>query len=206
MVRTAGLAILLSFVAMSSLQADVPLDKGLKYVDPVLAFEGVEKYPDYVFLIRFTSFSGSPVGVKPTLKPVQNEKPFAMGAQRRLSETQLLAVPKKLYEQKSKDTGSDAWLSEKVEGVLVAPFDTPSTVGKTTDKEAPVNKYTVSIVDGKLIVKSEAKKRTDASPSRLVPLWVVGLVGASSILWLGLWAIRRNKAHPQPPVNPCSPQ
>lgn len=190
MIRTLTLACLFGLLVTASVQADVPLDKGLKYVDPVLAFEGVEKNPDYVFFIRFKTFTGGPARVKPTLKQVKDDKPFVMGAQRRLFELNVLAVPKKLYDEKNKADATNAWLTEKTEGVLAAPFDAPSTVGKEADKEVPVTHYNVTITDGKLVVKS-VKKKADAS---LVPLWLVGLVSAFSLVWFGVWMTRRSKS------------
>jgi hypothetical protein len=190
--RTLGLAFALSLFLVPAASADIPLPKDLKYVDPRVSFEGIDKLPDHVFFLRFLTFAGGPSGVPHTLIEVADAKPFNLNAQRRLLDFTLLAMDRKTYEAKSKDAPAAKWLTDKTEGVLKAAVPTPSTTAPASLKEVPVTPYRVTLTDGKLKVEQIAMKKTSAAPVESSS-WLVGVALAISFAWLGLWFVRRGR-------------
>jgi hypothetical protein len=173
--------------------ADIPLPPNLKYVDPRVAFEGVEKHPDYVFHLRFKTFAGGPVGVPYTRVEVKDDKAFGLKAQRRIIDFKLLAVERKEFERRAKADPTLAWLTDPADGVQAAALPTPPTVGKADDKDVPVTTYKVTIKDGKLSVEPPPRfKGAPPGPRSSAPGPAVGAAAAVGLAWFGLWWTRRN--------------
>jgi hypothetical protein len=192
MVRTLVLATGISVLWIGGVRADIPLPPDIKYVDPRVSFEGIDKYPDQVFLLRYLTFTGGPGKTPYSLVEVKDGNPFNLNAQRRLINVQLLTMKRDDYEKRAKDNPPSKWLDDKTEGVVVAKLATPPTTAPSTVKEAPVTQYRVEFKDGKLTAeKLEEKKGSLASPPGLPPVWAVGLVGSLCVASLGLWFVRR---------------
>lgn len=194
MIRALALVFVGSLVFVSVASADIPLPRDLTYIDPRVRFEGIDKYPDQVFYLRFLTFTGGPGGVPYKLVAVKDTKDFALGAQRRLINMQLLALERKEFEKRAKEDSSLKWLTDKSEGVLAARVNTPSTTARRNEKP-PVTTYRVTLEDGKLKVEQvQSKKTSDATPIRAVPMVAVGLALTVSLSWLGIWLVRRRNA------------
>jgi len=195
--RISGLAFAFAFalVFVSAASADIALPKDQQQVDPKFCFEGTEKQGDTVFFLRYLTFVGSPSGVPHRLLEIKDDKAFPLGAQRRLSSLQVLALNRKEFEKRSKEDSSLKWLSDKTEGVLMVEIATPNVVFPVSQKEIPVNTYRLSIKDGKVIAEKLADKpgvkQGDATPFNPVPLWLFGILGAASVMWFGVWFARR---------------
>jgi hypothetical protein len=188
MSRCALLAFSLVLLAASASWADLPLPKNLKYVDPRVSFEGIDKHADHVFYLRFQTFTAAPTKDYRLIE-IKDAKPFNLNAQRRLANMSLLALERKEFDKRAKDDPSLKWLTDKTDGVLLAKLDAPSTTGSVNLTEVPVTSYRVSLKEGKLsaeLVKDA--KRSDAGP---LPIWGFGLVLALSIAGLGIWFARR---------------
>ncbi len=180
---------------------DVPLPPDLKYVDPRVRFDGVEKHGDYVFHLRFLTFSGGPANTPYTLIEVKDEKPFQLNAQRRISNMALLAMEKKDFDKRAKDDPSLKWLTDKTAGVLSAYVSTPSTTGSVKAKEVPVTEYKVILKDGKLQVENGVKRRSDASEPNdarsigRLPQMAFGIFTALALAFAGIWFVRSRRRH-----------
>lgn len=146
-----------------------------------------------MFTLRFKTFTGGPAGVPYTRVEVKDDKAFNLKAQRRLLDFKLLAVERKEYERRATADPTFDWLTDKAAGVLTAELPTPPTVGKVSDKEAPVTTYRVAIKDGKLSAEKVGgvEGATPGRSSALVPGWAVGIIAAAGLAWLGLWWTRR---------------
>ena len=196
MIRLASIAILTALFSAAASYADVPLPKDLKYVDPRVSFEGVEKQADHVFYVRFLTFTGGPGKTPYRVMEVNDAKPFNLKAERRLINMSLLAMDRKEFDKRKNEDPSLKWLTDKTAGVTAASFNAPSTVGKVSQTEVPVTTYRVTLKDGKLTAELvKDAKRGDATPGGLLPVWAFGLVGALSLAGLGMWAARRRRAH-----------
>lgn len=192
--RAALFASALVLVSAAVASADVPLPKDLKYVDPRVSFEGIDKQADYVFYLRFLSFTGAPVGVPHMLIEVKDAKPFNLKAQRRLTDMSLLAMERKDFDKRKQDDASLKWLTDKTPGVLKAAIATPSTTASVNVKEVPVTAYKVTLKDGKLSAELVKDAKRSEAPAGPLPVWGFGLVLAFSIAGLGLWFARRRPA------------
>jgi hypothetical protein len=190
--RILAIAFVLSLVLVSSASADIPLPKDQKYIDPRVKFEGTDKYPDQVFYLRFLTFTGGPANTPPTLIEVKDSNVFPLGAQRRLLNMQMLAMDRKEFDKRAKDSPPSKWLNDKAEGVLAATVPAPSTVVPASVKEAPINSYRVTLTDGKLKVELLEIKKSGAAPASNSP-WALGVVVAVSFAWFGLWFARRGR-------------
>lgn len=183
-----------SLLFASTSLADIPLPKDLKRIEPRVSFEGIEKYPDYVFFLRFSSSPGNPIGAPHTLLPIKNTNPFVIKPNGRLISMHLLAMDRKEYEKRAKADAGLKWLTEKAEGVLSANVSHPETVVSIKIVDVPVETYLAVIKDKKLTVQNIGKKKG----SEIVPFgWLPNLVGGIaltvSLTWMGLWLIRRNR-------------
>ncbi len=188
-------AIVLIMSAASVALADIPLPKDLKYVDPRVRFEGIDKQPAFVFHLRFLTFTGGPAGAPFRLIEVKDEKPFNLKAERRLINMSLLAMDRKEFAKRAKEDPSLKWLTDKTDGVLKSAITPPSTVGSVNLKEVPITTYRVTLKDGKLaaeLVKDD--KRSEAAPDGPLPLWALAGVFAFSLAGLGIWFARRRSA------------
>ena len=198
MARTLGLGLGVILLVVGSVRGDVPLPPDIKYVDPRVSFEGIDKYSDQVFFLRFITFTGGPGGAPPTLIEVKDTKAFNLKAQRRIANMQLLTMNRDEFNKRAKSEEPSKWLNDKADGVVSANLTAPSTTASSSAKEAPVTQYRVQLKEGKLTVeKLEEKKGSLASPPGLAPLWVIGLVGSLSLASLGLWFVRRREGVPQ---------
>jgi hypothetical protein len=185
-----SLAVVLAFVAASA-RADIPLPSNLQYVDPRVAFEGVDKYPDHVFFLRFLTFTGGPSGTPHRVLEIKNVQPFHLQAQRRLTDMKLLAMDRAEFEKQSQSRGTRDWVTDKTPGILSAEVEEPSTVAP---KNAPaaVSKYRVTLEGNKLSVESLGEQKVgDATPRGGAATWFAGLSLAAAVTGSGLWFARR---------------
>jgi hypothetical protein len=187
-----GLAVAASLLLVSAVRADLPLPSNLKYVDPRVRFEGIEKHKDYVFHLRFLTFVGGPANVPYRLIEVKDEKPFNLNAKRRLFNMSLLAMERKEFGKRAKDDPSLKWLTDKTEGVLAATVSPPATTAPATVKEAPVTTYRVTLQDGKLTTEMVQETKRGAA----APVWPLAVVSALSLAWFGIWFARRGRGRP----------
>jgi hypothetical protein len=191
--RALGLAFAFSLFLVSAASADIPLPKDIKYVDPRVKFEGVEKYSDYVFYLRFLTFTGGPANTPYTLIEVKDDKVFNLNAQRRLLNMNLLAMERKEFEKRAKEAPPSKWLTDKTEGILKATVPIPATTAPVTLKEAPVTTYSVTLTDGKLKAEMVETKKSSAAPVDPSSAWILGIVASFSLAWFGLWFVRRGR-------------
>jgi len=190
--RTLILAVAGSLLVTSAVLADLPLPRNLKYVDPRVSFQGIDKHPDYVFHLRFLTFQGGPGGVPHRLLEVKDSNAFNLNASRRLIDMKLLAMERKEFDKRAKNDRSLKWLTDKTEGVLSAEVAPPSTTAPASVKEAPVTSYRVLLKEGKLTVELVPDKKPGAAaPAGREPFWVAGLGLSAGLVWLGLWFARR---------------
>jgi hypothetical protein len=191
MKRLSFFAALTAVITASTVVADVPLPPGIQYVVPRVRFAGVEKYPDHVFYLKFTTGTGAPK--TPMRFEVKKAEPITLtGSQRRITNMYLLALDRKEFEKRKGEDATFAWLSEKTPGVLSASLIPPSTTGSTKDKEVPVTEYEAAITDGKLTVsKVKMKASSELAPDREMRPWVIGIAIALSLAFFGVWFVRR---------------
>jgi hypothetical protein len=190
--RLLAFAFLLALAPAAS--ADIALPPGLKYVKPRVQFDGVEKYADHAFFLKFRSSPGNPFAAPPTYVQVKNAEPFTLEAARRIAGLELYALPAKDAEKLRADDPSYKWLDDKTPGVLRASLTPPSTVAPVTVKEAPVTPYRVAIKEGKLTaIKAEVEKKSEAPhEDRIRTAFAAGAL-ALGLALTGLWFVRRKK-------------
>ena len=74
MSRTKVLALAVGLLLVAAVRADIPLPKTHKYVDPRVRFEGIDTHADYVFYLRYLTFTGGPSGVPHTTVEVNGKR------------------------------------------------------------------------------------------------------------------------------------
>jgi hypothetical protein len=189
-------AVVLLLAIAAAARADIPLPDNLKYVDPRVAFEGVEKHPDYVFHLRFLTFVGGPSGVPHRLVEVRNADAFNLNAQRRLFDMKLLAMDRKEFEKRSQGNKSLDWLTDETPGVIAAEVDSPSTTAPKKLAEAPVTRYRVELKGGKLTVETVADKQSGIiGRFDSLPTWIAGFALSAAIASGGFLLIRRSSGN-----------
>src|SRR5947208_14851459 len=109
MPRFVFLSLSVSLLVATAAFADVPLPKDLKCVDPRVRFDGVEKYADHAFFLKFKTFSGGPANTPFTTIEVKDAKDFNLKARRRIIDMHLLAIERKDFDQRKKDDPSMTW-------------------------------------------------------------------------------------------------
>ena len=72
--------------------ADIPLPSNQEYVQPTVQFTGIDELKDYVFQLRYLTFTGAPTGIPHRYATVASSKAFTLNAQRRVGDVQLLAM------------------------------------------------------------------------------------------------------------------
>ncbi len=191
MTRISTFALGIALLLVGALRADVPLPPDIKYVDPRVRFENIDKFADQVFCLRFQTFNGGPGGTPYTVIEVKDTNAFNLKAQRRIINMQLLTMNRDDFTKRAKDDPSLKWLNDKVDGVSAANMTAPSTTAPSSVKEAPVTTYRVQLKEGKLKVETvEEKKGSLLTPGR-PRVWVIGLAGSLLLTSLGLWFVRR---------------
>src|SRR5436309_1571277 len=117
MSRSWALAVLggLAVTAAVSANAGPPsVPKGHKRIDPLVRFEGVEQYPDYVFHVYCGGYY-----LNKSLFPVKDAKTFPLdfpgfkGRAPVISTMALLALKREDFDKRSKDNPKLDWLVEK---------------------------------------------------------------------------------------------
>lgn len=186
----------LCLVFASSASADLPRppNPGIKVVQPRVRFEGVDKYGDHVFFLKYNSGDGNPFATPPWTVEVKDSKAFTLyGTGKRIVNMHVLAVERQEYEQRKAENPKLDWLSDKTPGVLKANITAPSTSGSVKDTEVPVTEYRVTLGDGKLSVENlpKEKRTSEAPPGGRAPTWVAAIACALSFTFLGLWFARR---------------
>jgi hypothetical protein len=194
--RLTLLALCLALAAASLASADVPLPPDVKYVTPRVRFEGIDKYADYVFFLKYYSGQGNPFASPPKYIEVKNTEAFDMTGGRRIVNVQLFAVAREDAAKLQAKDASLAWLSDKTPGVVVASVIAPSTTAPASVKEVAVTTYRVKLEEGKLTVEKlpADKKRTEAPAGDRLPLAIIGTALAASLALFGLWLARRRRA------------
>jgi hypothetical protein len=201
MKRGLALAVLGSLAVTAAVSANAgppSVPKGQKRIDPLVRFEGVEQYPDYIFHVRCGA-----VYLGTRWFPVQDAKPFALkfDSFKQSAPTlymTLLAMKREDFNKRAKDNPKLDWLTENTPGVLSAKLDAPSVTIPVEQKDVPLTTYRVKLKDDKLSAeKVEDPKTGEGPPLGLVPAWTFGLVSSLSIGWLGIWFARRGAAKPR---------
>lgn len=179
-------------LATSSARADIPLPPTQKYVDPIVQFDGVGQHSEYVFYLRYITFSGGPSGVPHTLVAIKDSKPHPLDTERRLSDFQLLAIKKSDFDKRPKGEKLEDWLTPETAGVLAADLDYPPTVIGKFEKVS-VTRYRVSLKDGKLTAALVEEKKNDVPPIFGLPWSTIigGLALSLAVAWAGLLLARR---------------
>src|SRR5262245_55760815 len=98
MFRPSLFASVLCGLLVSAARADLPLPSHQRHVDPAVRIDGIEDYPGYVFFVWFYSTGGGPMGCPPTLIAVKDSHAFRLGAQRRIFNMAVLAMPRADFE------------------------------------------------------------------------------------------------------------
>lgn len=172
------------------------IPKDQKLAEPRLQFTGITDQPEYAFVLRYsvTYLGGIPIEVKDDKEiKITFQKTDRISVMNSLT---LYALKRKDFEKRQKDDPSLKWLTEKTEGVLIAELKPLDTTIPNTLKENPLNRYQVTIKEGKLNVE-----QTDPKPSEepkkslsLQPIGV-GVLSCLSLAWFGVWFWRRNSTH-----------
>ena len=202
MSRTFVFAIAGSLLFASAVSADVPPPPNAKTMARV-SFQGIEEHPDYVFYLLRPGGGGGPRTFPPTLTAVKDSKPFNLnGGRYGLGGMKLLAVEQKEFDKRAKDDPALKWLTGKIEGFLSAALDAPVMVAPADVKEDPTTTYNVSLKEGKLTVELVPDaKRSESTPTGLVPTAVAGLGIAICMAGMGLWLTRRSRnVHEETPL------
>jgi hypothetical protein len=173
-------------------RADIPLPGHLTYIHPQMAFEGIAEQPDYVYYLRYLTFTGGPGGIPHSTIEVRDSKPFVLNCQRRLFDMKLLAIKRADFEKRSKAERSLDWLTDKAEGVLAVEVESPSTVAPKAAKQPPLTTYRVKWKDGKPAVEVVSRaKDQEANSGSVLPNSMAGLALAAGLASLGMLIMRR---------------
>jgi hypothetical protein len=193
------LAVLAAFLPASAARADIPLPDHLHYVDPEIRFDGPAENPDYIFHLRYLTFTGAPGGTPYTVVEVRDSKPFLLNTERRLTDMKLLAMKRTEFTKLATGQKSLDWLSDKTEGVLAAEVDEPSTVAPKKAKKPPLSTYRVQVKNGKLELELIARTKLEETNSGgVLQNSMAGLALAGALASLGvLIARRRNAGRPE---------
>lgn len=193
MYRVILLTFMLSLVAVSATWADVPLPPNLKYVDPRVRFDGMDKYADHVFFLRFQTGNGNPFAAPARVVELKNKGPFPLKAGRRIANMVVLAMTRKDFDKRKTDDPAFAWLTKDSTDVQKAMIEAPSTTASAKDKQVPVTEYRVDMKEGKLTVEllKKDKPRSEASPDGRLPQVAFGIFSALSLALFGVWFVRR---------------
>ena len=191
MIRKTVLATALALCTVSLASADVPPPPGITFIQPRLQFEGVGKYTDQVFFLKFKT-GRNPTYMVTTIVEVKNSQPFTMASGRILESMSLFAVDRKEYDKLKAGDPKD-WLKTSAPGILSTSIDIPSTNGSVKDKEVPVIRYRISIEGGKLTAPRVAAEKQQSEAPTGTPNWAVGVGIAFSLTALGQWLVRRRR-------------
>lgn len=185
------LSISIGLVVAAGARANAPLPKSLKFFEPPVRFEGIDKHADHVFHMRYVAGIPGYPG-PPKLVEVRDSKEIKIDGIH-IWKITLLAVERKEFEKRAKDDPKLDWLTEKSRGVLAVDVEQPSTTMPKTLKSPPVTTYRVSLNEGKLKAeKFEEKNKSSGGPGLgLLPIWALGIVCSVSLSWLGIWGARR---------------
>jgi hypothetical protein len=186
------LAIVAGLVFVSVATADVPLPPDVKYVTPRVRFEGVDKYAEHVFFLKYNAGPGNPLAAPPTIVEVKNTEPFEMTGGRRLANVHLFAVPRTDVAKLREKDPKMGWLSDSTPGVLKAPLTPPSTTASIKLKEVPITSYRVVIEEAKLKVELvPAENKRGEAPTNRLPTVVAASAAGLSLAIFGVWFARR---------------
>jgi hypothetical protein len=184
-------------------RADVP-PPGCKAIAPRVRFQGVDHYPDYIFILKYKS------DPQPRIPwhyhEVNSTRPFTMVPGDRICYTQLFAVSRTEAAQLLQSDPTMDWLNDKTLGLLRANVKPPRGWIETHRREVTFTTYRVTINDSELTVDwlkevellpdeieegtAVAHKRRE---SRLTTV-VVSAVSGLSLVFLGIWLVRRRRS------------
>src|SRR5580658_267311 len=113
--RTLAMASAVCLLVASAGSADFPRPelKGYRFVDPRVSFEGIDKHTDYVFYLRYLTWTGKNrqgLVIPPTMILVKDSKAFSLKTEEYLTEVHLLAMDRKEFEKREKADPSLKWL------------------------------------------------------------------------------------------------
>lgn len=187
--RAAFLAItaLSALMAAASARADLR-NPDFMDVTPRLAFAGVERHPDHVFLMHVVDTPS--VFTTERVIPIPGPKPFEPGFERRIRSVTILVISKAEYEKLDEKQRRE--LSPDSPGVLACEIPPPETSRHIRDPDPGVQHYRVKITDGTLSVERDPATPRESSsiwPGRNRIGWGIAL--AACISWLGLVLGRR---------------
>jgi hypothetical protein len=162
------------------------LRHGQKVIHPRVSFEGIEKYADHVFYLRFQpNRDGGPYQ---TIE-VKDTTPVNLHGGH-LSNMSLLAMERKEFDHRAADDPTLNWLSARTGGVMQASLTTPPTRGPDYELQVPVTVYRVTVNSGGLYVQRMPRI---ASPAESPAMWIAGIVSALSLAMVGIWFARRRR-------------
>lgn len=186
--------VLLALLACPTVRADL-IDPDVRFVKPRMAFPGVEKHPDHVFLLRVSDRSHWGPWAEPVehVIPIAGPAPFTLDVRPYIGQMTVLAVPRHAFEEL--DEGARAEITADTAGVLSCDVKPPATSRHVSDPEPGVARHRITIADGKLVAEPAAEPEdTDSSATgwpgrRFRAGWGVAL--AASFAWLGIALGRR---------------
>jgi hypothetical protein len=218
MYRVTVSAFALGFMLTSVTSADLALPSHLKYVDPLVRFEGIEEHQDHVFFVCYYSTGGNPDGCPPSLVEVKNSVVFKLGAHRRIFRMAVLSILRKDLDKRKADDRSVSWIDGKpmkngqpalswlrdLPEARYTPVEHPPTLASTFGSEGETV-YQVSIQAGRLWAHLVSKP---SPPSEnvvvdLMQTWVFGVLVAVSLACLGIWFARRLWRNAKAESAPC---
>jgi hypothetical protein len=207
MLASAVAGILLVVTALSANSGPpryLPVPKDHRPVDPSVRFEGVDKYPEYIFhlvvLWRDADKQSLLVEVKEAkILPLQFSGKDVPKDHTPYASLLLKAMKRVDFAKRAKDDPKLSWLDRNPEGVLAVRLEPPVLTVPIAQKEVPVTTYRVKLSDGELRAeKVGGDKSGTAFPGGLLPQWAFGLTSSLSLAWLGIWLARRGTTAAKP--------
>jgi hypothetical protein len=204
--RTLGLVMGLNLVLAGHVCADLPgghhprpypwedlevsAPPKVKYSDVRIRLEGIGKYPDQVFCVRYTASVSDASGgnkVSHEVVEVKNSDAVTLNTDGNL---QVLTMKRDEFKGLAKADPTLRWMNAETKGVMVAdaqlPRDEPLLV---ITCKVTVKSGFLFLTKSKLTVQVVSDNRHGRLP--LPPIWALGIVTSLLMTGLGLWFTRR---------------
>lgn len=189
---TLTVAITLLFGATAA--ADFPLPAHLKTVDRLVRFEGIEKFPEKIFYLRYSNTNGAPRQTDPPTLARAGAETIRLAPGRHMHRFEILAVDRGAFDEHEKSGDLAVWLAGSPEGILVASPPPPSDAAPISSLTPPVTTYRLSIQNGSLDVEAISPPLVERAVTGNLPIVVYGSAIALGVAAAGLWFVRRRRA------------